>query len=69
MSSIFIGAMLQPLAGTLLDWHAGSLAKDITMLGISDFRAALWILPVCSLLAVITAFFLKETYCSPVHED
>ena len=66
MSSIFIGAMLQPIAGKLIDWQAGEFANDITMLGFSDFQAVLWILPVCSAGAFLLALLIKETHCTSV---
>lgn len=66
MSSIFIGAMLQPMAGALLDFHAGSAADDITKLGLTDFQAALWILPFCGVVSLMLAFGVKETRCKPV---
>jgi sugar phosphate permease len=66
MSSIFIGAMLQPIVGKLIDWKAGELSNDITMLGFSDFKAVLWILPVCSAAAFLLALLIKETHCTSV---
>lgn len=64
MSSIIIGAIMQPLLGQLIDWHAGFASQDIANLHLLDFRFAFSILPFCSLLALVCAFFIKETYCS-----
>lgn len=66
MTSIFVGALLQPLVGRLVDMAAGSRAYNLENLLLSDFQAGLKILPLCSLVALILAFTIKETYCKPV---
>ena len=65
MTSIFIGALLQPLVGQLVDMVAGSRAYDVSHLMLVDFQSGLRILPICSFIALILAFFVKETYCKP----
>ncbi len=67
MTSIFIGALLQPLIGRLVDAVAGARAYNVDSLLLTDFQAGLKLLPICSLIALILAFTIKETNCSPVN--
>ncbi|MFI4919182.1 MAG: MFS transporter [Legionellales bacterium] len=66
MTSIFIGALLQPLVGRLVDMVSGARAFHVETLFLSDFQAGLRILPLSSLVALLLAFAIKETYCSPI---
>ncbi|CAM2921755.1 MFS transporter [Legionella worsleiensis] len=66
MTSIFVGALLQPLVGRLVDMVAGARAYNVESLLLSDFQAGLKLLPLCSLVALFLAFTVKETYCKPV---
>jgi MFS family permease len=66
MASIFIGASLQPLVGKLVDMVSGERGYNVEMLGLSDFQFGLQILPLCSVIALILALFIKETYCRQV---
>lgn len=66
MISIFIGACMQPLVGRLVDLASGSRAYNVETLVLSDFQTGLSMLPVCSLIALLLAFTVKETYCKPV---
>lgn len=66
MTSIFVGALLQPLVGRLVDMVSGSRAYNVETLLLSDFQAGLKLLPLCSLVALVLAFTVKETYCKPV---
>jgi len=65
MASIFIGALLQPLVGWLVDLVSGFRAYNVETLMLSDFQAGLRILPFLSLTALVLSFFIKETYCRP----
>jgi MFS family permease len=65
MISIFVGAALQPLVGHLVDMMSGARAYNVENLLLSDFQAGLKLLPFCSLIALILAFTVKETYCKP----
>ena len=65
MTSIFVGALMQPLFGRLLDLVAGSRAYNVETLLLSDFQYGFRILPLCSLIALILSFTVKETYCKP----
>lgn len=66
MISIFVGASLQPLVGRLVDMVSGVRAYNVETLLLSDFQAGLKILPLCSLIALILALLVKETYCKPI---
>jgi MFS family permease len=66
MTSIFVGALLQPLVGRLVDMVSGPRSYNVKNLLLSDFQAGLKLLPLCSLVALILAFTIKETYCKPV---
>ncbi|MCR9191246.1 MAG: MFS transporter [Gammaproteobacteria bacterium] len=69
MLSIFIGAGLQPLVGYLVDHHAGVRGYHVELLQLSDFQAGLWLLPIFSLMACLTALSIKETHCSRLKGD
>lgn len=66
MASILIGAMLIPFVGHLIDLVSGPRAYNLQTLLLSDFQSGLCILPFCSLIALILALTVKETYCKPV---
>ncbi len=66
MLSIFVGALLQPFVGFLVDSVSRGRGYNIETLLLSDFQYALKILPISSLIALILAFFVKETYCKPM---
>ncbi|CDZ75875.1 putative sulfoacetate transporter SauU [Legionella massiliensis] len=68
MISIFVGALMQPLVGRLVDLVSGPRAYNVETLLLSDFQAGLRILPLCSLVALILAFTVKETYCRPLRK-
>lgn len=65
MTSIFIGALFQPFVGYLIDLVAHERAYNVEALLLSDFQAGFFVLPLCSLVALILAFTVKETYCRP----
>ena len=66
MASIFVGALLQPIVGGLVGKVAGARSYHVDQLLLSDFQAGLYLLPVCSLIALFLAYSVKETYCRPV---
>lgn len=65
MASIFVGATLQPVVGRLVDYVAGPRGYHVESLLLSDFQFGLRVLPLCSFIALILAFMIKETYCHP----
>ena len=69
MASIFVGALMQPLVGRLVDLVSGSRAYNVETLLLSDFQYGFRILPICSLIALILACMVKETYCKPHREQ
>ena len=69
MTSIFVGATLQPVVGQMLNYIGGERSFNVSALGITDFQSAFTILPICSAIALILALFVKETNCSPVYEQ
>lgn len=62
MASIFVGAVMQPIVGGLIDSAAGSRAYHVQELGRLDFLSGLCVLPVCSLIALLLVFGVKETH-------
>jgi nitrate/nitrite transporter NarK len=68
MTSIFVGALLQPLVGHLVDMVAGARSYNVELLVLSDFQFGLRILPLSSVIAFILALFVQETYCKPKYE-
>lgn len=68
MISIFVGASFQPLVGRLVDAVAGPRAYHVESLLLSDFQAGLKLLPLCSLIALLLAFTVKETNCKPIRK-
>lgn len=66
MTSIFVGALFQPLVGRIIDIVSGPRAYNVETLLLSDFQAGLKLLPLCSLVTLILAFTVKETYCKPI---
>lgn len=59
-----IGALSDPLTGKFLDmgWR-GEMANGARVFALSTFKWALLTLPVYLVIAVISLFFIKETYC------
>jgi MFS family permease len=68
MMAIFVGAALQPLTGYFIDRAAGPRAFDLEQVLLSDFQVGLQMLPVCSLIALLFSFMVKETYCNPLKQ-
>jgi sugar phosphate permease len=66
MASIFVGASLQPIVGSLVGSVAGARSYNVEALVLSDFQAGFRVLPLCSLVALILAYFVKETHCKPI---
>lgn len=63
MASIFVGASLQPLVGKMIDSVAGARSFNVERLHLVDFQKPLSLLVVCAALALVFAFFVKETHC------
>lgn len=69
MASILVGAILQPIVGVLVDYMAGARAYNVEHILLSDFQFGLNLLPACSLIALLLACMVKETYCNPFKSD
>lgn len=62
MLSVLLGAMLMPLLGWLIMFHAdGQLVNGVLQYTTHDYQKATLLLPLCSLLAFVFSFFVKET--------
>lgn len=68
MTSIFVGALLQPLVGRLVDMASGPRSYNVETLLLTDFQAGLKLLPLCSIIALFLSFSIKETYCRPLRK-
>jgi MFS family permease len=66
MASIFVGASLQPIVGCLVGMVAGARSYNVETLLLTDFQPGFRILPLCSLIALVLAYAVKETYCKPI---
>lgn len=67
MSAIIGGAISQPLVGVLLDmqWN-GTMQNGVPVYALHDYRNALLILPIASLIGLLVARFkIKETNATP----
>jgi MFS family permease len=65
MASIFVGALMQPFVGYLLDQIAGARAYNLETMVLSDFQYGFKLLPICSIVALFLALTVKETFCKP----
>jgi MFS family permease len=62
MFSVLLGAFLMPFLGFLLEWQAQGHVQDGALVYTPlDYQRATFILPICLAVAVICAFFVKET--------
>ena len=70
MASVIVGATFQPIIGWLLVIHStGLIENGVPVYVLSDYKTALIILPLCSVLGLFTAFFVKETHCDKFHPE
>ena len=68
MTSVIIGAVLQPIIGGLLDRQV-ALAKVKGFSTALAYQHAFIVLPICFVLAFLLAFYVRETYCRPVVDE
>jgi MFS family permease len=68
MMSILVGATLQPCVGRLIDLISHDRSYDVSHLLLTDFQYGFRLLPLSSLLALILACMVKETYCRGVNK-
>jgi MFS family permease len=71
MAVVVGGAFFQPLVGVLLSFFwDGVTVHHLPVYTVPMFQESLWVLPLCHIMAFILAkFFIKETYCRPVHQE
>lgn len=67
MITMLLGGLFQPVAGYLLDWSSGG--ATVSNYSVADYRLALLIMPVMTLLSVLACLFLKESYKEELEED
>lgn len=64
MASVIVGAAFQPIIGAFLERHwSGEIVNGVPVYSAADFRGAMFWLPICMALGLISAFLVKETYC------
>lgn len=71
MAVVAGGALFQPLIGILLlmNW-SGAMHSGTPYYGIVDYQKALFVLPLCYILALfVSQFLLRETYCKPQYSN
>lgn len=64
MSSVIVGATLQPIIGEFVDlsWDH-TMAAGVPVYRLVDFYHGIWILPLSFVISIVVCFFLKETFC------
>ncbi len=68
MAIIFGGVILQPLFGFLLDLYwQGNLINNLRVYSLTEYHHAMWLLPICCLIGLLTTFFsVEETNCQKI---
>ena len=69
MASVIIGAAMIPIVGFVLDnlWN-GVIVDHVRIFELREYHMAFLALPVGFVIAFITTFFQKETYCKQLKE-
>lgn len=67
MITMLLGGLCQPAAGYILDWSSGG--GRVSDYSVADFRLAMLMLPVMTLLGLLACLFLKESYVEEVEEE
>ena len=69
MASVLIGAAMIPIVGFVLDnlWN-GVIVDHIRIFDLREYHIAFLALPIGFIIAFITTFFQKETYCKQLVE-
>lgn len=70
MTVVMGGALLTPLVGFVLDYlWDGSMVGGLKYYALADYKLALLVMPLCSVLQLIASvFFIKETHCQAQYE-
>lgn len=71
MAVVAGGAFFPPLVGILLHLHSsGTILNGVPQYNLSDYRVALFLVPLCYLFAaMVSKFLIKETFCKQQYED
>jgi len=57
------GFIFPPFFGWLMEHRTGAAAQAMTVYTAQDFNYAMWVFPIAFVVALIMAFFIRETYC------
>jgi MFS family permease len=58
------GAIFQPFFGWVVESHWNhKIVNGVSIYSLEDFNRAMIIMPIAFVIALIIAFFIKETYC------
>lgn len=62
------GAVLQPLVGIIMDWtwKGGVTSEGIRIYTQSDYRAGFAVLSIFLVVSLVSAFWIRETYCRSI---
>lgn len=63
------GALIQPLFGYILSYHAGTTTTNLLEYPATSYQLAIYALPLAFLIALILTFFIRETHCHNISEE
>lgn len=67
-TALFGGAVFNPLFGYLMDRRGDfKIINNMHIYSPADYLHAMWIMPITMFIALITTFFIRETYCKSVN--
>lgn len=69
-TTLFGGAVMQPLSGWLLD-HVGThqIVNGAPVYSLEAYHQAMLIMPIAFIIAFVAAYLLRETYCHPQYTE
>lgn len=60
-------ALFEPMIGAILDWTwDGKIIDGVHVFSITNYHAALLLLPLSLAVAIFLLFFIEETWCTPI---
>lgn len=72
-SSILImggAALFQPIFGKIMDLYwKGNVSDTVHIYPPEAFKVAIFIFPIAFIIALLTAFFIKDTYCKNIYSN
>lgn len=64
LTTIGGGALFEPVFGHLLDYHwNGVLVDGVPLFTAGDYQFAMWLFPIGFAIALVAAYFIRETHC------